>query len=131
MVSRYLLMGLVFGVGMSLFAALTVWLARRPDPKVLYHPYFRLSLISGSLCVLCADEVYFYLTVNPTLPRALFVCCVAAGIGLGTFTVFLIRWRRRQNGLPETAGQGETRRYDWRITAAALVAAFVLWCTWA
>jgi hypothetical protein len=78
---------------MPLFGALAVKLFRRLYTIDTYN-IARLSFPAAGLCLACALLVIIYLSYYTTMPRALFIACVAAGLGLGICTLYL--YGRRQ-----------------------------------
>ena len=90
---QYCLTGLCTGAGTPLFAVLTVTLWRLPDTTT-YYRNFRLSLITGLLCLACALLALIYLGLYTAMPRILFVGCLAAGFAIGVLALSLYRWRR-------------------------------------
>jgi hypothetical protein len=90
---QYVLTGLCAGAGMPVFGAAAVILWKLPATTA-YYRNVQLSMIAGGLCLLCPIMVSLYLSLYSTMPRVLFVGCVAGGAAIGILVVYLYRWRR-------------------------------------
>lgn len=95
-VLRYCLAGLCTGVGIPLFGVLAVKLRRLPD-TTSYRLNKRLWPVAFGLFLLCLNLVFGYLIYDVTMPRGLFVGCVAAGGIIGILAVYVYR-RRHASG---------------------------------
>jgi hypothetical protein len=90
---QYVLTGLCTGAGMPVFGALAITFWRLPDSIATYH-IWRLCVPASFLCLACAILAAFYLANYSTMPRALFVGCVAGGAAIGILAIALYRWWR-------------------------------------
>jgi hypothetical protein len=91
-VLRYCLTGLCTGVGTPLFGVLAVKLRSLPDTPS-YHRSKRLWPVAFGLFLVCVNLIFGDLIYSVSVPRGLFVACVAAGGIIGILAVYLYRWR--------------------------------------
>lgn len=105
---RYCLTGLCTGAGMLLFGVLAAKLFRLPNTMKTYRVTF-LSLPAAFLCLSCADLIVVYLGYYTTMPRALFVGCVAGGVTIGILALLLYRWRHATANNADKDGHSPSR----------------------
>jgi hypothetical protein len=120
---EYCLVGLCAGAGIPLFGALAVTLYRlvtlfRLPDTMNTHQVTRLSLPTAFLCLSCPCLIFVYLSYYTTMPRALFVGCVAGGVAIGILALLWLRWKHVMAHVVDKFGQTPSpgQQYDGHNT---------------